>query len=239
MKETLKCMIVDDEPLAVRLLESFVERTPFLELHSSWLSPAEALEALGPDVDIVFLDVNMPGISGLDLARFVQPPTLVVFTTAFRDYAFDSYSVHAFDYILKPIDYQRFLSSAQRALDHFNADRPASEADQRVPAENPDYMFVKCDYRMVRVDFDSILYIKAMKDYVCIYTVGRKAAVIALATMKALEEKLPRDRFCRVHKSYIVNMRRIDSVERSRIAIADELIPVSDAYRDRFLSLLG
>lgn len=231
MKKTLSCMIVDDEPLAVRLLESFVERTPFLCLHSSFLSPEEALQHLSPDVDMIFLDVNMPGLSGIDLARFVQPPTRVVFTTAFRDYAFESYSVHAFDYLLKPIDYQRFLSTAQRALDAVGS---AAAADDRT-----DYMFVKCDYRMVRVDFRHILYIKALKDYVCIYTDERKAAIIALITMKALEARLPAGEFCRVHKSYIVNMRRIDSVERSRISVANETIPVSDAYRDRFLSMLA
>ncbi len=237
-KDKLKCMIVDDEPLAVRLLTGFVERTPFLELHSSHLDPQEALSALeenGRDVDLIFLDINMPEISGLDLARFVQPPTLVVFTTAFRDYAYESYAVHAFDYLLKPIDYPRFLATSTRALEHApSLAEPASPAPQASAGQ--DYMFVKCDYKMVRVDFDSILYIKALKDYVCIYTSERRTSLIALTTMKAMEDKLPSEHFCRVHKSYIVNMRRIDAVERSRITIGDAEIPVSDAYRDSFFS---
>ncbi len=237
MDNRLKCMIVDDEPLAVRLLAGFVERTPFLEVHSTFLDPREALSALDSkecDADIIFLDINMPEISGLDLARFVRPTKLVVFTTAFRDYAFESYAVHAFDYLLKPIDYPRFLATAQRALDHFQSQELAST----VPATSAeqDYMFVKCDYKMVRVDFKSILYIKGLRDYVCIYTVDRPSSLIALTTMKAMEDKLPQKDFCRVHKSYIVNMRKIDAVERSRISIGDAEIPVSDAFRENFFS---
>lgn len=239
MKQTLRCMIVDDEPLAVRLLAGFVERTPFLELHSSYLDPQEALAALDShsrEVDILFLDINMPEISGLDLARFVQPPTLVVFTTAFRDYAYESYAVHAFDYLLKPIDYPRFLATSTRALEHLQSNPAELSSAAAQPAGGQDYMFVKCDYRMVRVDFDTILYIKALRDYVCIYTTERRTSLIALTTMKAMEDRLPAEHFCRVHKSYIVNMRRIDAVERSRITIGDNEIPVSDAYRDNFFS---
>lgn len=239
MKEQLTCMIVDDEPLAVRLLESFVARTPFLRLLSSHISPEEALAALASSSqpDIIFLDINMPGLTGLELARLVKEPTLVVFTTAFRDYAFESYAVHAFDYLLKPIDFPRFLGASQRALEHFNR-QPEQQTVQN-KEESQEYMFVKCDYRMVRVDFDDILYVKALKDYVGIRLFDKKCPVIALATMKSLEERLPSDRFCRVHKSYIVNMRKIDAVERQRISIAGELIPVSDAYREAFTSLLG
>lgn len=239
MKEQLTCMIVDDEPLAVRLLESFVARTPFLRLLSSHISPEEALAALASSSqpDIIFLDINMPGLTGLELARLVKEPTLVVFTTAFRDYAFESYAVHAFDYLLKPIDFPRFLGAAQRALEHFNR-QPEQQTVQN-KEESQEYMFVKCDYRMVRVDFDDILYVKALKDYVSIRLFDKKCPVIALATMKSLEERLPSDRFCRVHKSYIVNMRKIDAVERQRISIAGELIPVSDAYREAFTALLG
>lgn len=233
-------MIVDDEPLAVRLIESFVARTPFLSLLSSHISPEEAVASLasGPQPDLLFLDINMPGLTGLELARFAREPTLVVFTTAFRDYAFDSYAVHAFDYILKPIDFPHFLAAARRALEHFNR-QPEQTSPPAQREETQDYMFVKCDYRMVRVDFDTILYIKALKDYASIWVEGRPRPVVALATMKSLEEKLPSERFCRVHKSYIVNMRRIDAVERQRIVIGGEMIPVSDAYRERFASLLG
>lgn len=239
MKEQLTCMIVDDEPLAVRLLENFVARTPFLRLLSSHILPEEALAALASSSqpDIIFLDINMPGLTGLELARLVKEPTLVVFTTAFRDYAFESYAVHAFDYLLKPIDFPRFLGAAQRALEHFNR-QPEQQTVQN-KEESQEYMFVKCDYRMVRVDFDDILYVKALKDYVGIRLFDKKCPVIALATMKSLEERLPSDRFCRVHKSYIVNMRKIDAVERQRISIAGELIPVSDAYREAFAALLG
>lgn len=237
-KEILKCMIVDDEPLALRLLSGFVNRTPFLKVHSTFLDPREALIALDSkdcDADIIFLDINMPEISGLDLARFVQPPKLVVFTTAFRDYAFESYAVHAFDYLLKPIDYPRFLATSQRALESFQTQESTSAPSATIESEQ-DYMFVKCDYKMVRVDFKSILYIKGLRDYVCVHTIDRPTSLIALTTMKAIEDKLPTKDFCRVHKSYIVNMRKIDAVERSRIYIGNNEIPVSDAYRENFFS---
>lgn len=231
-------MVVDDEPLAVRLLESFIERTPALTLASSHISPAEALENLSPEIDILFLDVDMPGMTGLELSSFVPASTKIVFTTAYRDYAFDSYAVHAFDYLLKPITFTRFSETIARALSETQS--PTADSEPAAAAKSDrDYIFVKCDYRMVRVDVDSILYLKGMGDYVSIFTTHGRAPVTALATMKSLESRLPTDRFCRVHKSYIVNVSHIDAVERNRIMIGHETIPISDACRDRFFSMLG
>ncbi len=240
----LRCMVVDDEPLAVKLLESFIDRTDFLELAGSYLSPAEALKHFSGEVDLLFLDVDMPGMSGLQLAGFADPSTKIIFTTAFRDYAFDSYAVHAFDYILKPITYNRFLEAAGRAREAVAEQQEGGhEAPPPLPEEerrqyDQEFIFVKCDYRMVRVDTASILYLKGLGDYVSIFLEGRRAPVTALSTMKALEERLPSGRFCRVHKSYIVNVGKVDAVERSRITIGAELIPVTDAYRERFFSML-
>lgn len=232
----LRCVIVDDELLAVKLLEGFVGRTPFLELAGSYLSATEALGAVGGDVDVLFLDINMPELNGLELARLVSPPTRVVFTTAYREYALESYAVHAADYLLKPLSYPKFLEAAKR-LAEGQAGQPAEQpADDDGTAR--DYLFVKCENRMVRVDLPGVLYVKGLKDYVCIYTEDSPRALIALTTLKAIEERLPSSRFCRVHKSYIVNVGKVCAVERGKVYVGSECITLTDAYKERFLSLL-
>ena len=231
----INCIAVDDEPLALRLITTFIERTPFLQLQGAYLSATEALAAVNQQTDVVFLDINMPELTGLELARMLEGHVKVVFTTAYKEYAVESYSVHAADYLLKPLSYPRFLEAATRL-------RLASEGmgatEEAEAVEETDYIFVKSDYRLVRVDLKDILYLKGLKDYVSIYTRGRKTPLIATATMKAMEDKLPGSRFCRVHKSYIVALGAVEAVERGRITIAGEQIPVSDAYRGHFFSLL-
>lgn len=227
--KTLRCIIVDDEPLAVRLLEGFVERTPFLSLAGSFLSATEALTALTPEIDLVFLDINMPELNGLELAALIPSSIRVIFTTAYREYAVESYSVHAADYLLKPVSYPRFLTAVQRLC--------APSAPERTEDER-DYLFVKSDGRMVRVDMPDILYVKGLKDYACIYTATSERPLIALSTLKAIEERLPASRFCRVHKSFIVNMARVAALEKGKIIVGNEAITLTDAYRERFLSLM-
>lgn len=234
----LRCVMVDDEPLALALIKGYVERTPFMECAGAYLSAEEAASAFDSSIDVVFLDINMPGLTGLDLARVVPSSALVIFTTAHREYALDSYEVHAFDYLLKPLSYPRFLESAVRVRDIRNKDAAEAVSEASVSGGQNDYIFVKCDYRMVRVDTDKILYIKGLKDYVCIYTTESDRALIALTTMKAIEDKLPASKFCRVHRSYIVNIGRIDSVERGRISIGKENIVVSDGYRKQFFDII-
>ena len=224
----LTCMVVDDEPLAVKLLASFVERTPFLRLAGTYLDPLEAVAALSPQIDILFLDIQMPGLTGMELSRLVQPPTRIIFTTAFKEYAYDSYEVRALDYLLKPITYQAFLKAATHARNVLDRPAPAAEGDAGGAASPSSYLFVKNDSRLVRVDFDRILFVSGLKDY-----------VIALSTMKSVEDRLPADRFCRVHRSYIVALDKIESVEHNRIRIGDELIPVAPAYQEVFMKKIG
>lgn len=239
MSQKIKCITVDDEPLALRLISAFVERTPFLELCGAYLSATEALAAVTPDIQVVFLDISMPELTGLELARLLPPEVKVVFTTAYREYAVDSYDVHAADYLLKPLTYPRFLEAAQHLRERMPESRQPDEASGAARSEaDADYIFVKCDYRLMRIDLHDILYLKGLKDYVSIYLRGRKTPVIATATMKSMEEKLAPPRFCRVHKSYIVAMGAVEAVERGRISIGEEMIPVSEAYRSRFFSLL-
>lgn len=236
---TLTCMVVDDEPLAVKLLASFVERTPFLRLAGTYLDPLEAVAALSPQIDILFLDIQMPGLTGMELSRLVQPPTRIIFTTAFKEYAYDSYEVRALDYLLKPITYQAFLKAATHARNVL--DRPVQSAEgEAVQAASPSsYLFVKNDSRLVRVDFDRILFVSGLKDYVRFHLVDTPRPLIALSTMKSVEDRLPADRFCRVHRSYIVALDKIESVEHNRIRIGDELIPVAPAYQEVFMKKIG
>ena len=235
----LTCMVVDDEPLAVKLLASFVERTPFLRLVGTYLDPLEAVAALSPQIDILFLDIQMPGLTGMELSRLVQPPTRIIFTTAFKEYAYDSYEVRALDYLLKPITYQAFLKAATHARNVL--DRPVQSAEgEAVQAASPSsYLFVKNDSRLVRVDFDRILFVSGLKDYVRFHLVDTPRPLIALSTMKSVEDRLPADRFCRVHRSYIVALDKIESVEHNRIRIGDELLPVAPAYQEVFMKKIG
>lgn len=237
----LNCIIIDDEPLAIKLLKGFVERTPFLELRATYLDPMEALTAITSDIHLVFLDINMPGITGLELSKFIHQPTRIIFTTAYKEFAFESYEVQALDYLLKPISYTKFLNAVNRGKEHFEQVEAVAAANApapKVPAENQDYIFVKCEFRQVRVDLDNILFVSGMRDYVRIHLKGQKLPITALSTMKAMEEKLKEPRFMRVHRSYIVAMDKIESVERNCISINGEVIPVSSVNLDHFNELL-
>ncbi len=243
----LNCVIVDDEPLAIKLMKSFVERTPFLDLKGTFLNPMDALAFIDETINLVFMDINMPGITGLELSKLIRPQTKIIFITAYKEYAFESYEVQAIDYLLKPISYPKFLSAVTRAKEYFEqieaakgasaSSAAAAQADGSVDP-NAEYIFVKCEYKQVRVDLDQILFISGLKDYVRIHLKNQPRPLIALTTMKGIEEKLPVNRFCRVHRSYIVAMDKIESVERNVITIAGEAIPVSEANQDKFYSLL-
>lgn len=243
----LNCVIVDDEPLAIKLMKSFVERTPFLDLKGTFLNPMDALAFIDDNINLVFMDINMPGITGLELSKLIRPKTKIIFTTAYKEYAFESYEVQAIDYLLKPISYPKFLSAVTRAKEYFEQieaakaapTAPAAPASTEAAADpNAEYIFVKCEFKQVRVDLNQILFISGLKDYVRIHLKNQARPLIALTTMKGLEEKLPANRFCRVHRSYIVAMDKIESVERNVITIAGEAIPVSEANQDKFYSLM-
>ena len=234
---TLNCIIVDDEPLAIKLLKNFIEKTPFTQLLASFLDPMEAVGAINDDVHLLFLDINMPGITGLELSRLVSGKTRIIFTTAFREYALDSYEVNALDYLLKPINYTAFLKAVTKGKEWFEQQERLSEmSPAHVQDAQRNFIFVKSDYRQVRVNLDDILFISGMKDYVRIHLASGGRPIIALSTMKAIEEKLPQNQFCRVHRSYIVAISQIESIEHNRIKIGDELIPISENYLDDFNS---
>ncbi len=227
----LKCAIIDDEPLALGLIESYVKKTDFLKLEGSYASAVEAMSQLTKHpVDLLFLDIQMPELSGMEFSRMLPPTTRIVFTTAFEQYALDGYRVNALDYLLKPISYTSFLEAARKALQWFELMH--RQFDER------ESIFVKSDYKLVQIELRNILYIEGLKDYIKIYEEGAAKPILSLMSMKSMEEQLPASRFMRVHRSYIVQKDKIRVIDRGRIVFGKTYIPVSDSYKQAFQDFL-
>jgi DNA-binding LytR/AlgR family response regulator len=231
---------VDDEPLAVKMLEGFVERTPFLELEASFNDPVEALSAIKErKPDLAFLDIQMPDLDGMELSRMVPADTRIIFTTAFKQYAFESYEVSALDFLLKPIRYQKFLEAAEKAKEWFSmkeaAEGGSAPASAPAPAAEKTSVFIKVDGALRKVDLADILYVEGMKDYVMFKLASAREPLVTHLTMKAVEELLPAQSFMRIHRSHIVNLAQVASVTPSGdIKVGGALLHVSDAYRPAF-----
>lgn len=226
----LSCAIVDDEPLALDLLETYVEKTPFLQIKGKYASAVEAMKGLQEQpVDLLFLDIQMPELDGLEFSHMVIPETRIIFTTAFEQYALDSYRVNALDYLLKPISYRDFLEASNKALQWFEL---KNAADGTVDsAEDDEYIYVKSEYKLIQISLKDILYIEGLKDYVKIYVETEARPIMSLMSLKSLEERLPTSRFLRVHRSYIVQKSKIRLIDRGRIVFGKEYIPISDSYK--------
>ena len=236
----LSCTIIDDEPLAVSLLESYANKTPFLDLKSCYNSALEALEELREHpVDLVFLDIQMPELNGMEFSKMLANETRIIFTTAFSQYALDSYQVNALDYLLKPINYTDFLKASNKALDYYTLLKGANEAkeQQTSPAEI-ERIFIKSEYKLLQIELKNILYIEGLKDYVKIYLEGEEQPILSLMSMKNLEELLPSTRFIRVHRSFIVQPQKIKVIERNRIIYGKTYIPISENYKQAFNNFL-
>ena len=231
----LSCAIIDDEPLAVELMESYVRKTPFLELQGSFGSGVAAVGMLRDrPVDLLFCDIQMPGLNGVEFSRMLPADTRVIFTTAFSRYAVEGFRVNAVDYLLKPISYADFLAAAQKALEWFELKRRAG-----APADDLRSIFVKTEYRLRQIELERILYIEGLKDYVKIHVEDEPHPVLSLMSLKSLEEQLPADRFIRVHRSYIVQPAKIRTIERNSIVFGRERIPISENYRQAFFDFLS
>jgi Response regulator of the LytR/AlgR family len=235
----IKCAIVDDEPLAVELLASYVEKIPFLELCGKYSNATDALHGIGEQpVDLLFLDIQMPELNGLELSRMVPENTRVVFTTAFNQYAVDGFRANALDYLLKPISYADFLEACNRAMQWFQLvqqnDQPATRTE-----EEPTSIFVKSEYKLLQINLDDIRYIEGLKDYVKIYTEQSQHPILSLMNMKAIEQMLPASRFIRVHRSFIVQKSKIREIERNRIVFGDVYIPIGDSYKQAFQDFIN
>jgi len=235
----IKCLVVDDEPLAARLIGSYVERTPFLSLVATVNSAAEALAVMASDtVDLVFLDIRMPGLSGMDLARQLGNGPKIVFTTAYSDHAVEGFAVNALDYLLKPVSYEEFMRAAGRGAGALAAVSGRTE-EKAEPLPSSGFITVKSEYRLVRIPVAEIDYIEGLKDYVKIVLADGSRPVLTLMSMKSLEEMLPEASFMRVHRSFIVNMDKVRVIERNCVVMGRQLIPVSESARKRFFSALG
>lgn len=227
----LKCAIVDDEPLALGLLESYVNKTPFLELVGKYSSAVQAMKELpGKHADLLFLDIQMPELNGLEFSGMVDSSTRIVFTTAFSQYAIDGYKVNALDYLLKPFSYADFLQAANKAVQWFEL--------LQQPKEEIQSIFVKSDYKLVQIKLDKILYVEGLKDYIKVYEEDAPKPILSLMSMKAMEELLPSSHFMRVHRSYIVRKDKIRIIDRGRIVFGKNYIPVSDSYKQVFQDFL-
>ena len=224
----ITCIIVDDEPLAVKLLESFVAKTPQLQLLASFTDSVEALSFLREHpVQLAFMDIQMPDMNGMELSHMLTGDTKIIFTTAFKEYAFESYEVSAIDFLLKPIRYNKFIAAVEKAEQWFS--------HQKETPSTPKTMFIRVDGELRQINFDNILFVEGMKDYVRFHVEGERLPLTTHMTMKAVEDALPAEDFMRINRSYIVRLDKIRTVDRNLCAyIGNEIIRVTEAYREAF-----
>lgn len=231
----LNCLIVDDEPLARNLIAEYVKKVPYLNLVKICASPVEALDALRNNpMDLIFLDIQMPEITGISLLKSLHRKPLVILTTAYSEYALESYEHDVVDYLLKPITLERFLKAVDKAAQRLA--NPVSNNPEKQPSAQTDhtnqFVFVKDGTKLIKVKWDDILYVEGLKDYVTIHT--RQQKIVSLQRLKALEESLPPDQFIRIHNSFIIALQAIDSVHKDKVQIGTTFLPVSDSYRKNF-----
>jgi DNA-binding LytR/AlgR family response regulator len=232
---TLTTIAIDDEPLALRLVSDYASKTPFLELAGAFDNPLDALDIISNQkIDLLLVDIQMPDITGIEFIRTLENPPKIIFTTAYEKYALEGFKLNAIDYLLKPFSYEEFLKAAGKALKQVELE---ANAHPSVEANNQ-FLFLKSEYKIRRINFNDILYIEGLKDYIKVYITGDDKPVMSLNSIKILEQKLPEKKFMRVHRSYIVNLEKIDTIERSRIIFGKVYVPVSDQYKDKFQEFL-
>lgn len=227
----IKCILADDEPLARKGLKEYIADTDFLELIGEFDSPLKAMDLIGKgEVQLLFLDIQMPRITGLDFFRSLQNPPPVIFTTAYPQYALEGFEVNALDYLVKPVSFDRFLKAALKAKEYYEV------REGNTAAGPSDYFFIKADNKLVKILFEEVLYVEALQNYVTVHTTGKK--YMTYLTFRSVEEYLPADKFLKVHKSYIVAVSKIDSIEGSDIRIGDRHIPVSRNQKEEVMEKL-
>lgn len=238
----ISCIVIDDEPLALKQLKNYIEKIPFLELKESFLSALKALDYLQKNtVDLLFVDINMPDISGIDFVKSLTNPPKVIFTTAYREYAVEGFQVDAADYLVKPISLAAFIKSVEKTKSRYfsAADSSGKQIELESDIHNKEgFLFIKSDYKIVRINLNEIKYIEGMRDYIKIHLLGQKPMMI-LARMSKILEHLPETDFMRVHRSFIVNLTKITTIERNRIVFDNDVyIPISEQYKDDFQQFL-
>ena len=238
----MNCLIIDDEPLAVELLEDFVSKVPFLKLVATCSNGIEAISVVkSNNIDLIFTDIEMPDFSGIEFIKALDVKPLFIFTTAYSHYAIEGFNLNAVDYLVKPIPFHRFLTAVNRAQEVFlmkNKEGRVVEPQTTTLIEPSNFIFVKADYENIKINLDDIKYIEGLKDYIKIYSNSHKP-ILTLSSFKKIEEKLPVNLFVRVHRSYIVSLKYIHSVQRNRILIDEVRIPIGNNYKDDFIKRIG
>ena len=230
----ITCIIVDDEPMALQLLESYVLRTPYLQLEGKFSNGIEVLQFLHEkkQIDIIFMDIQMPEIDGLELSKKIPIQTKIIFTTAFDQYAIEGYKVNATGYLLKPFNYIEFLEATEKA-------KKLLLPTKNKEVEIPDYIFVKSEYKQIKIFLNDIIYIESMKDYVKIFLTSQSSPIVTLLSLKKLNEELPKENFMRVHRSFIVSLEKIEIVEKNQIVFGKQRITVAEPYREQFENFIN
>ena len=240
----MKCVIIDDEPLAIDVVESYVQQVGGIEIVAKCTNPLEAIILLNKhQVDLVFLDIEMPNLTGIDLVKTIDNMPQFIFTTAYPEYALDGFNLNATDYLVKPIPFHRFLKAISRAKEKY-------ELENKVVVNTPlidnsgitnvdNFIFVKSEYENIKINIDTIVYIQGLKDYIKIYLSDTSKPVLTLSSFKDILEKLPASKFIRVHKSYIVNIQHIKAIQKAKILVQDIRIPVGETYKETVMKRLG
>jgi len=232
----IRTLVIDDEPLAIKLVSGYVKKTAFLELTGEFTSSLEALEYMEKNpVDLIFLDIQMPDLTGIDLARVIGNKAKLIFVTAFERYALEGFRLDAVDYLLKPFGYDDFLKAVLKAR---RLIEPTLKPETTEP-ETGDFLFVKSAYKIRKINYQDILYIEGLKEYVKIFLTDEPKPLTSIMSLKNLEEKLPARQFMRIHRSFIVNLSHIETIERSKIIFGKVQIPVSDQYKEKFQEFLN
>ena len=236
----MNCIVIDDEPLALDLLKDYIEKIPFLKLEHTFTNPIEALEYLQENkVDLMFLDVELPYLSGIEFVKCLQSKPLVIFTTAYEKYALAGYDLEITDYLVKPIVFDRFLRAINKAYCQNKLSKNGTERVVSTPEKETqsDFIMVKTGYNTININLNDILYVEGLKDYIKIHLTGR--TILTLNSLKKLQEMLPESRFVRVHRSFIVSLPKIDSIQRNRIVIGKMFVPVGENYKNAFKDMIA
>jgi len=230
----ISCLIVDDEPFALDLVESYVRKTPFLELKGKCLSAFEAMKIMNKEkIDLIFLDIQMPDMNGIAFSKTLSSNIKIVFTTAFEVYAFEGFKVDAVDYLLKPFNYEEFLKAANKVSERLGI---RNEKDSKKSSDN--FIFVKSEYKQLKINLDDVYYFEGLKDYIKIWIKGLEKPILTLMSLKTLEKELQEDRFMRIHRSFIVALNKIESIERGQIIINKERITIAEQYKSKFQAFI-
>lgn len=232
----IRCIVVDDEPLALDILEDYISKVPFLKLVKKCSTALEALDCLKTEeIHLIFLDIQMPDLTGIQFLESLPKKPDVIFTTAYSDYAIEGFNLNAIDYLLKPISFERFLKAANKYYDGINKNA-ANLPSAKGGGQEDEYIFIKTEYKIVKVNLADVLYIEGLKDYIRFVTVNEQ--LLTLQSMKGMEEILPYKKFMRVHKSYIISLKHIETIERNKIKIRDKWIPIGNTYRESFFKVI-